>query len=225
MKKALLIVMFMGVAFSVFNDLSNASDYGCENSTGIWRCHTPAVLSNAYGKFSGDIACFSTEASLIDQGCFSAIELQQNVYTKDCTYSFNDNQLVYNPCDNIVLNKGELIPITLDPKDLDLSECDAFTVNTTYVHQCGVDGKSIKFDGVMDTTNMSALLIFITKMEFQGFDIWAFIMSNLLYIVLVIVIIIIAYWVFAPRKTVSKEKTAQKEEVLTKRERRCGRKL
>jgi SNF family Na+-dependent transporter len=62
-------------------------------------------------------------------------------------------------------------------------------------------------------------------MEFQGFDALAFITSNLLYIILIIVIIIIAYWVFAPHKLMLKEKTLQKEQVLTKRESRYGRKL
>jgi len=225
MKKILLIILFMGIAFSVFNDLSNDTNYGCENSTGIWRCHTPTALGDSYGKFSGDIACFSTQASTVDQGCFAAIELQENAYANDCSYSFNDNQLVYNPCDNITLNKGEFILTTLDPQDLDLSNCDAFQVNTTYVHECSVDGKSIKFNGLVDVSNMSNPIIFITKMEFQGFDALAFITSNLPYIILIIVIIIIAYWVFAPHKLMLKEKTLQKEQVLTKRESRYGRKL
>lgn len=226
MKRALFILLFMGVALGAFSDLSNVTSQWCENGTGIWRCHLNALVTDAQGNFKGDVACISSQPLIIDKGCFAEVMLKENAYTSDCTYSVEDNEIVYNPCEKVTLNKNNLIIATIDSADLDLSKCDQFREGVFYAYQCKFDGSEVKFTGIVSLENKSSPIVFITKMELPTSDSWGFIWNNLVYIVLIIVIIVIAYWVFAPRKLMLKEKRVlQKEQVLTGRERRYGRKL
>ncbi len=226
MKKILFILLFAGIGLSVFSDLSNVTSQWCENDTGVWRCHLDALVNDASGKFNGDIGCFSLQSTVVDRGCFAEIILQSDTQTSDCTYSVQDNEIVYNPCESVTLNKGNDILVTIDSVDLDLSKCDKFQEGAVYVNQCKFDGTDVKFSGVVSLENKSSPIIFITAMTLPTGDFWSFITNNLVYIILIIIIIVIAYWIFAPRKLMLKEKKAvQKEQALTKRESRYGRKL
>jgi len=233
MKKLIIACAFILVFASLsyaWADLSNLSNQNCEESTGIWRCHIPAELSDVSGKLTGDIACFSTMADSIDKGCFTSVEIQKTAYVRDCTYSVSDaGEIVYNECENVSLDKGELLLLVISPDNLDLSGCDTFQESGIYVNDCALNGKDILFSGSMNLADSENPIVLTSKIKISGFDLLAFLLNNLLYIVLIIVIIALAYWVFAPHKPMLRERKEGKKPpaktTVTRRERRYGRKL
>jgi hypothetical protein len=230
-KKILVMLLFAGVAFSALSDLSNASNYGCEDNTGVWRCHQNAKVE-AYGKFMGELACFSTQLDSIDNGCFATVALEQKINVNDCTYSAENRTIIYNPCENVTLNKGDLLLLEFNPEDIDISKCDRMENDSIYGYYCPFDGKTIKFSGLTNLVNSEEpVIVVVATMEVSGFDLWAFILDNLIYIILIGTVIVIAYWVFAPHKQVIKKESVKetkkesvKESEPSKRERRYGRK-
>ena len=68
MKKILLLIMFVGIAFGM-----DLSDQNCENSTGKWICQQPMAVSGAVGMLKDNIGCFSTDDVSYDLGCLAAI--------------------------------------------------------------------------------------------------------------------------------------------------------
>ena len=209
-------------------DLSNLTEQGCEDATGIWRCHIDTQINNASGKFVGDIGCFSTSSNSVDKGCFGALELQNTAYMKDCTYSVTeDREFVYHPCEMVSFNKGYVLPVLIDPGQVDLSNCDKFQEEGIYVNQCPADGKEVVFSGLINLADNESNIAIVTEMRWAGIDWFSLIINNIVYIVLVAVIIVIAYWVFAPHKPMFKERTATEraEKPVTRREKKYGRKL
>lgn len=228
-KMTLLALLFLGSAFAAFADLSNLTDYGCEDSTGIWRCHIPAVINESQGKLSGSVACFSTIEGEFDQGCYGSLELQKTVTVKDCTYSVTtDKEFVYNPCEIVPLSSGSLFVAVIDPRELDLTKCENFVESDVYTTDCPMDGKEIVFSGLTTLGDEENQVIMVTAIEKPAGDWSSALLDNLVYIILIIVIVIIAYFVFAPHKMMLKEKKEapkRAEKYVSKREDRYGRKL
>ena len=224
MKRILLLIMFVGVAFGAMD----LSDQNCDNSTGVWICQKQIIVNSTNGLLKDNIACYSTNGGYPDLGCLAAIELQKDVVVQDCKYKVTTDSIENLPCDRETLNKGDLFVAAVDPALLDLSSCSKYQNDTLYITECPFMGKEIGFSGFIQRTYGSDVL-FVTDMNIVGFDLMKTIMDNIVYIVLTIVIIVVAYWVFAPHKLMYKERkeTPQppKETSLSKRERRYGRKL
>jgi hypothetical protein len=206
-------------------DLSNLTDQGCENSTGVWRCPFGSHIANAQAVFDGEIGCFSTLADSIDKGCYAIIELQKPVLIDDCTFSVDDNRnYVYNPCENVTLDNGTVMFAAFDPKQIAGLNCEQTLQDTIYVTVCYVNNSKITFDGAVSLIADDPS-VWITNMTISSFDLKVFILNNLVYILLIIVILLVASWVFVPRGLEAKEMLRAKEKITpTRRETRYGRK-
>ena len=156
------------------------------------------------------------------------MQLIKDTYVKDCTYSITDaNDMVYNECENVSLAKDSSLFAMVDPSILDLAGCDSYVASELYVNQCAFDGKELPIDGTIDLTQDEIPTVLVTKIG--GKEIASsWFMDKLLYIVLIIAIIVIAYFVFAPHKPMlrgRKETPKAPEKYTSKRENRYGRKL
>jgi len=223
------VLLLSAIGYS-YMDLSNASDQGCEDTTGVWRCHIPAPI-NGSAAFVESVACFSTEADSFDKGCYGGLELTKSVSVSDCTYSVTDDkEFVYNPCEKVSLAKGTAILAMIDPAQLDMTGCDDYQEGTIYVKECPMDGKEVAFEGLIVLGDEESQAVLVTGISKSGFDFMSFLVGNLLYIILIIVIVIVAYWVFMPHKPMFKERKPVKEapapkKYQSRREDRYGRKL
>jgi len=231
MKKVFLLVLLVNVAFCVPIEF-NLTEQGCENVGGVWTCHLPAETTGLAVKFVGDIACFSNVSTEIGS-CFSAVELQKTVNVDDCTYSIGaDRETTYNDCQKVAINKGTVMLAFIDSEQIGVFDCKNFQEETIYVTQCSANSTVGTMDGLVSLGGEEDTVLIVTSMSPKLFSLTGFVMDNLIYIVLVALIIIVAYWVFAPHKPMLKEKkvvkkeTTHKEETpTTKREMRYGRRL
>jgi hypothetical protein len=229
--KKLLILLFVGIAFAVPSDF-NLTEQGCDNSTGVWTCHTPTYLAGLPVKFVGDVACFSNNSDYSESLCITAVELQKTVSADDCTYSVDQNkETTYNDCGTVTLAKGIVMFAVISQDDIGIFSCEKFQEGTVYTTYCPANNTEGTFDGYVTVWEQEPSML-VTKMDIPKVDLAAFVLNNILYIILVIAIIVIAYWVFAPHKPMLKEKkiaqkeTPKKEEAsATKREMRYGRRL
>jgi hypothetical protein len=224
MKKVILLALLVGVAFAQLD----LSDQNCENVSNTWICQKEIIVSNATGFLKDNIGCFSTDGNYPDLGCLAAIELQKDVKVQNCKYTVTESNIESLPCETETLSKGDSFVSSVDPALLDLSSCQKYQNDTLYITECSVMGKEIVFSGFIERAYGEDVL-FVTDMKITSFDLSKAIMENLVYIVLIIIIIVMAYWVFAPHKPMYREKKAApelpKEAGPSKREKRYGRKL
>ncbi len=231
MKKVFLLVLLVNVAFCVPDEF-NLTEQGCEESGGVWTCHLPADATGLAVKFVGDIGCFSNVSTEVG-ACVSAVELQKTVNVDDCTYSIGaDRETTYNDCQKVAVNKGTLMLTFIDSEDIGVFDCKKFQEDAIYVTQCSANSTEATVDGLISLgVGEEYTILAVASMSPQIFSLTGLIMDNLVYIILVALIIVVAYWVFAPHKPMLKERAAakaapQKEEAsVTGRERRYGRKL
>jgi len=223
MKKALLLILLVGVAFGL-----DLSDQNCENVSNTWVCQKEIMVDNATGFLKDNIGCFSTDGNYPDLGCLAAIELQKDVKVQNCKYTVTESTIESLPCGTETLSKGDSFVSSVDPALLDLSSCQKYQNDTLYISECALMGKEIVFSGFIERAYGDDVL-FVTDMKITSFDLSKTIMENLVYIALIIIIIIVAYWVFAPHKPMYKERKeapqVPKEPGPSKREKRYGRKL
>jgi hypothetical protein len=219
MKKILFVLLFLGIAISAVDTTTD----NCDNSTGVFVCQIPISIDGAKGLLKDNMGCFSTDGEYPDLGCIAAIELIEKKAVNDCKYVFDDT-IEYLPCEKIVIEAGEMFVAAIDPSIIDYSLCSKYQEDSLYVTECAVMGREIMFGGFVDLSDEDKILL-ITDMKFEGIDFSRLLFENALYIILVIIIILIGYWVFAPHKPMLQEKKMVAKNVQTKREKRYGRKL
>jgi hypothetical protein len=229
--KKMLILLFVGIAFGLPAGF-NLTEQGCEESGGVWTCHTPTYLADLPVKFVGDVACFSNNSDYSESACMTAVELQKTVSADDCTYSVGqDRETVYNDCGKVTLAKGTVMFAVIGEEDIGIFSCEKFQEGTVYATYCIANNTEGTFGGYVTVWEQEPSML-VTKMDVPRVDLAAFVLNNILYIILIIAIIVIAYWVFAPhkpmlkeKKIVKKETTHKEETTATKREMRYGRRL
>lgn len=229
-KTIFLLAVLMSIAFAQ-TDLSNLSNQGCDYSGNDWVCQRPIVLKDATAFFKDDVGCFSTDGEYADLGCLTALEMTQDATVKDCKYKVVNDEIEYLPCNDVLLQKGGSLIVSINPDAIDYSGCSKYTNESLYVTECPYAGRKITFSGIVYLGENEENMALVTEMTLsKEAGVGALIIDNLLYIILVAAIIIVAYWVFAPHKPMFKErppktKEQSKEPIATRREKRYGRRL
>ncbi len=229
-KTIFLLAVLTSIAFAQ-TDLSNLTDQGCSNVGGEWLCQRSIIIQDASAVFNDDIGCFSTDGGYADLGCLTSIELAAAVTVKDCKYAVVNDEIVYKPCEDLTLSKGDALAVMINPDLVDYSGCSEQNGDNFYLTQCPYAGSTLTFSGVLEKDEEGNNVVLITDMQVsKQAGLGQLLIDNLLYIILVAAIIIIAYWVFAPHKPMFKErlpkiKEQPKEQVATRREKKYGRRL
>ncbi len=228
-KTIFLLAVLTSIAFAQ-TDLSNLTDQGCSNVGGEWLCQRSIIIQDASAVFNDDIGCFSTDGGYADLGCLTAITLADAVTVKDCKYTIVDDEIVYKPCEDLTLSKGDVLAVAINPDLVDYSGCSKQSGDNFYLTQCPYAGGKVTFSGILEKDENGTNVVLITVMQAsKQAGLGQLLLDNLLYIILIAAIIIIAYWVFAPHKPMFKERPTAKEQpkesIVTRREKRYGRKL
>lgn len=228
MKKLIVLLAVLMSTSLAATDLSNLSGQGCSYINGEWRCQIPVSVVDAEAVLIEDIGCFSTDGGYADLGCITLITLTKDVTVQDCKYGVVGDEIVYDPCQEVTLAEGDSLIAEVNPDMVDYSGCTKTTNESFYMTLCPYAGKKVTFSGLLDLGENNDNAAIITEMQTaKDTGVGQLVFDNLLYIILIVAIIIIAYWVFAPHKPMFKERLPKikEEPTVTRREKRYGRKL
>jgi hypothetical protein len=238
MKKMAFAIFLSLLLVNVYSYYDTPTEQNCYYSAGTLVCQTPAALTDAVAVISEGVTCFSDNGTYPDYGCFATIAFAKNTNILNCTYHVeyvapeNDyeremlaisNQtmkfeLVYDPCKNVTIEKGDVYFAEIKPEEIDYSSCPMSVNDSVYVIDCPLAGKEVTFSGTLQKVSGEDMVFIVGINKANEFNLLKFILENLIYIVLVLIIIVLLYWIFSPHKPMRIEK-----ERVSQREKRYGR--
>jgi hypothetical protein len=200
MKKLLVFLVFFGSAFAAINSLDDA---GCELKGNQWYCPDMTYVENVSITMIDDLFCISTLnetcsgdgcRDIIDIGCFGDGKLDSATYIESCQSPINDS--FDRVCSDIFLPANTELIFIFDAANVNYDECTQPVIEGFIRIQCPYNGR--QFTTLLGIFNESEIAFSFGEVEPVGF---AFTTENMVYGALVIIIVILAYWVFrTPRK-------------------------
>jgi len=207
----LMIVLCLPLASAY--DESELEYEGCEyRGTELW-CLQPAVVFGIIATMTDDVWCYSSEENLtcagaecadhLDVGCFSMLETYDNIdilaewaVFSDADSTVEDIRMEYETKTILAGEHGAVI----NPWEVDFIECELISEESVVI--CPYNNTKLFFDGnamIIEDFDTVFLVVDIISEE-EIFDLGGFFSENILYIGLIIVLIIVAFFVLKPKK-------------------------
>jgi hypothetical protein len=198
MKKAILAIIILSAVCAAQS--SFLTDLGCEErGDGFTYCLQPS-FNDLPLKFVSDLTCYSSYElpdcgtaclGMIDVGCFGEAEL-----LNDEVLEFDYYKVLGNKTERVSTNKsysrGDSFGVILAASSLSASKCSFYNGSVV----CRYNGESYDVSVSMISDNEMAILEIKQK---AGLDLISLLMSNIIYIALLILIVIALFWAFRPK--------------------------
>ncbi|GEM_PF-4628868 len=195
MKKLLFaLVLLASVSFA----LSNLKDFGCEYKTdGSAYCPDLTFTDKVPLHMTEDVYCISTLnqscsgqtcANVSDVGCAGSAEIKTPIQFDNCQAPADVSQ--DKACTPTTLSSGSPITLLFDTKSIDFSKCHQTDIAGLLQVECPYNGKD--FTATLGFFNESDIAFVVKETTAAGIT-----FETAVYGGLVIVILLLAYWVFS----------------------------
>lgn len=181
------------------------ADFGCQQTGGQWYCPDFTYIDNVKLKLTDNVGCYSSIegatctnncASIVDIGCFAIAQVLEDKSFQVCQKKITNSTVESGYCRNEKLSSGDGILLALDPNSMDYSNCQKTSLTSIYSIECPMNGIEMTANLAFYGENDTAFVISYSAPTGVG----GFVSDNLLYIVLVVIVIIVAYWALYQNK-------------------------